>query len=105
MDKKKIRLLIDKKDALFDEINQLNDKLIDRKTATKYELEDLWLRTDWETVINGRATDKTKKAFVDAQIRPHKEQEESVENTIEHLQNQVKIIDDKLKYLTGVNDD
>ena len=103
MDKEEIRSLIDEKKKIYDDIFEYKDALVTLKSEVKYALEDIWLHTKWdEAITNGRATDKTKQAYVDGQIREAKEEVEYKENAIESAYNEIKIIDDKLKYLSGV---
>ena len=73
MDKEEIRSLIEEKEENFDEIKKHKDTLSQLKSIEKEETAKLWLQTDWSEVIEGRATDKTKKAFVDNKIRTYKE--------------------------------
>ncbi len=103
MDKKDIEALILEKEGIFSDIQRYKNELVTLKSEVKYALEDIWLHTDWdEAITNGRATDKTKQAYVDGQIREAKEEVEYKENVIESAYNEIKIIDDKLKYLSGV---
>jgi len=104
MDKEEIENLIKEKEGLFRAINMHNDKLIDAKSSVKYEAEDLWLRTIWEDVIPGKATEKLKKAYVDSHLREYQESVERIENLITATYHEIEIIDDKLMYL-GANDD
>lgn len=105
MDKKDIEKIIFEKELLYGKICSCRSNLIAVKSEMKYYESDLWLKTDWESVINGRATDKTKKAYVDGELRVLKEKVEEVENTINEYLMDVDILNDKLKYLTGVTDD
>ena len=105
MDKEEIRSLIDEKKKIYDDIYEYKDVLVTLKSEVKYALEDLWLHTDWdEKITNAKPTDKSKKAYVDGQIREAKEEVEYKENAIEAAYNEIRIIDDKLKYLSGVDE-
>ena len=104
MDTKEIEALIEEKKGLFEAINTQNDNLIDAKSTVKYESEKLWLRSDWDSIIDGKVTEKLKKAYVDAHIREFQEDVERIENLITATYHAIELIDDKLMYL-GANDD
>lgn len=105
MDKKDIEALILEKEKIFSDINRYKNQLVYAKTEVKYVLEDLWLHTEWDEVItNAKITDKNKKAYVDSQIREVQEEVELKENIIESAYQEIEIINDKLKYLSGVDE-
>ena len=103
MVKKVIEDLINQKEKLYEEISFLERKLVDANANVKYDTAEYWLGTDWAKVIEGKATEKIKKAYVDAQIRPLKDKVENLTNEINSLWREVDIINDKIAY--GVYDD
>ena len=106
MDKKEIESLIAEKEQLFKAVKNHSDKLVELKSEYKYATEDIWLHTEWESAItNAKPTEKSKKAYVDGQLREIKEEVEYTENVLTATYHEIEIIDDKLKYLSGVNDD
>lgn len=104
MDKKEIESLINEKEGHYKSLNTHKDRLIDAKSSVKYDAESLWLNTIWEDVINGRATDKSKKAYVDSHLRESQEEVERLENLISATYQEIDIINDKLKYLGECDD-
>lgn len=97
------RNVIIRKSLKYDELSDLHNKLITAKTDEKKELNRLWNDTDWSTIIEGRATDKTKKAYVDAEIRIFKEKVEKIENQINELWRDIDLLNDFLKF-GGIDD-
>lgn len=95
-------LLVEKAE-LYEKITDLSNKLIDARTSEKSQLGDLWLNTIWDEVIEGKATDKTKKAYVDEHIREHKEDCERLQNQIDECWRKVDLINDYFK-IGGIND-
>ena len=104
MDKKEITSLIDEKTKLFKQIDDLESKKIEAKSSEKYAIEDLWLNTIWEDVIDGKATVDAKKAYIGGQVREYKEEVEFIQLKIDSRRREINIIDDKLKYLGGCDD-
>lgn len=104
MDTKDIERLIQEKEDLFSKLEFEEKNLIDLKTEEKEYAMDLWLNTNWDEVIDGRATDKTKKAYVDAKLREVKEFVEKQEIEIKSIERLIEIIDYKLMFL-GVRND
>ena len=104
MDTKEIEALIEEKKGLFEAINTHNDNLLDAKSTVKYKAEDLWLRSDWDSIIGGKVTEKLKKAYVDSHLREVQEDVEKIENLITATYHEIEIIDDKLMFLGANND-
>lgn len=104
MDKKEIESLITTKEKLFKEIDNEESKKIEAKSSEKYAIEDLWLNTLWEDVIDGRATVDAKKAYIGSHVREYKETTEFIQLKIDSKKREIAIIDDKLKYLGGLDD-
>ena len=104
MDKKEIESLISQKEDLFTRISDWRHKLVDRKSAVRYDTDALWNQTIWEDVLSGKLTDKNKTAYVKANIREAEEDVERAENEIKALEQEIEIINDKLKYLGGFDD-
>lgn len=104
MDKKEIESLINEKEDIFKEIDSLESRRIEAKTSEKNAIEDLWLNTIWEDVIDGRATVDAKKAYIGGQVREYKEEVEFIQLKIDSRRREINIIDDKLKYLGGCDD-
>ena len=92
-----------RKAEMYDKIGDLSQKLVDAKNSEKSQLGDLWLCTIWDEVIEGRATDKTKKAYVDEHIREFKADCEMIQNEIDECWRNVDIINTYLK-IGGIND-
>ena len=105
MDQEEIESLITEKELIYREIDIWSGKLIDRKSAVKYDTDMLWNQTIWEDVLTGKLTDKNKTAYVRANIREAEEDVEFAENKLTSLYHEVDIINDRLKYLSGVSDD
>lgn len=105
MDKKEIENLIKTKEMNYFMIDSWREKLVDRKSAVRYDTDALWNQTIWEDVLSGKLTDKNKTAYVKANIREAEEDVERAENEIKTLEQEIEIINDKLKYLSGVSDD
>ena len=95
--------LLIRKSKLYDDISKLSAELVEAKTCEKNHLSALWLCTIWDEVITGRATDKTKKAYVDEHIRPFKEDCERIQNKIDECWRDVDLINDYFK-IGGLND-
>ena len=104
MDKKEIESLIRDKEVLYISVDNWREKLIERKSAVRYDTDALWNQTIWEDVLSGKITDKNKGAYVKANIREAEEDVERAENEIKALEQEIEIINDKLKYLGGFND-
>ena len=104
MDKKEIASLIDEKEKLYKEIDKEESKKIDAKTSEKNAIEDLWLNTIWEDIIDGRATVDAKKAYIGSHVREYKEDTEHIQLKIDSKKREIAIIDDRLKYLGGLDD-
>lgn len=104
MDKEEIRDLIAEKSALSLKVYDLEKKLVNAEAEYRYELERLWLKTDWDSVIDGRPTDKTKKAYVDAEARGYKDVTELVRAEIDFTKRAIMLVDDELKYFGGTDD-
>ena len=104
MDKKDIEKIIDEKQTIHKKISAQEEKLLNAKSKVKFEEFELWVKSDWETILK-KPTDKTKKAYVDGKVRPFKEKVESFENKINEYKRDVEILNDKLKYLIGESDD
>ena len=105
MDKKEIESLIKEKEGLYKVLNGYRDELIEKKSAVRYDAEDLWLNTIWgEVITNGKVTDKTKEAYVNSKLRESKEELERTENLIKGTKQQIEIINDKLMYLGECDD-
>ena len=99
MDKEDIRQLINDKEDLFVKLEFEELVLVDLKTDEKEYAMDLWINTDWSEVIEGRPTDKTKKAYVDAKLREVKEFVEKKEIEIKSIEREIEIIDYKMMFL------
>lgn len=104
MDKEEIRDLITEKSALSLKLYELEKKLVNAEAEYRYELERLWLKTDWDSVIDGRPTDKTKKAYVDAEARGYKDVTELLRAEIDFNKRAIMLVDDELKYFGGTDD-
>ena len=98
-----IEVLIARKEVCYEKITALEVELVEANARVKNETARYWLTTNWEDVIDTKITDKTKKAYVDAQVRPFVDKQETLTNEINSLYREVDIINDKMAY--GVYDD
>ena len=92
-----------RKTEMYDEISKLAEELIEAKNDEKSHLGDLWLCTIWSEVIEGKATDKTKGAYVGEHIRPFKAECERIQNKIDDCWRNIDVINTFLK-LGGIDD-
>lgn len=104
MDQKDIEKIIDKKEELYQKISAHESNLREARSKVKYMEYELWVESDWNELLK-KPTDKSKKAYVDGKVRPFKEKVEGFEDIINKYWREIDILNDKLKYLSGVNDD
>lgn len=95
-----VKPLISQKGQLFEDIYDLENKLITLKFNLRVTEANLWLHTDWETVIDGRATEKLKKAYVDSQTAEKKRDIARTQTIINAKYNHIKTIDDNIWLLS-----
>jgi len=104
MDKKEIESLIQKKEKLFRQLNEWRRQRVEDKSGVRFDADSLWNQTIWEDVLTGKITDKNKNAYVKSNLREAEEELEFTENKIKSIKQEIEIINDKLKYLGGLDD-
>lgn len=92
--------VIKQKEAVIDELNEVNKELLQAIINYKQIKARLWLDTDFEEVLDKkRPTVDEKKAYVTAHSLVHFEQREKVKYQKEILLKQLDLCDSKLEYL------
>ena len=104
MDKKEIESLIQEKENLFKQLDDWRGERVEDKSGVRHDADALWNQTIWEDVLTGKITDKNKNAYVKSNLRDAEEELEFTENRIKSIKQKIEIINDKLKYLGGLDD-
>ena len=81
-------------------VNELNKKLKEYTTAkNKYAVSynRLLITTNFSEVLDGRATDASKKAYIDDGLHEELKSKNSLDSECECLKNTIRVLDDKIR--------
>lgn len=92
--------VIKEKEALIKDLVDLNSQLLVATLNYKMQQSELWLETDFETILNkSRPTVDEKKAYITKHSIVLREQKDTLANAKEVLLKKIELCDDKLGVL------
>ena len=92
--------IIKEKEALINDLDDLNNQLLKATMNYKLKQSELWLETDFGTILNkSRPTVDEKKAYVFEHSMVLREQRDTLVNAKEVLLKKIELCDDKLGVL------
>ena len=92
--------VIKEKEALINELNDLNSQLLVATLSYKMQQSELWLETEFEEVLNKkRPTVDEKKAYITKHSMVLREQRDTLVNAKEVLLKKIELCDNKLGVL------
>ena len=89
--------IIDAKEKLIEELNEVNKTLLIVTTNYKQKQSKLWLETDWaEAIGKAKPTVDEKKAYISLNTLEERMNKESTIYLKDHILKQIDLCDDKL---------
>lgn len=96
--------IVNLKKETVDELNKKLTELTKAKLKYTNEYNQRLIKVDFNTVLNGRVTDATKKAYLDNKLSKELDDYKTLETECDTLKNTIKCYDDKLNMLSRLSE-